>query len=362
MTIRIAQILPALNRGGMERFSIALAHSLQTTFATQLFCTSEAGPLSGVAESLGLRVRVARSPILANFWPQELLSELRSFSPTVIHSHSGSWLKAAVAGKTLGVSRVIHTIHGFHEGRLWLHEPIERLAVRKTDAIVAVSEEQAQYAIERLHAPSARVHIIRNGIDTSRYRAIADARRTRFSSTDKPLVVGFIGRLIDVKDPLLLLEGFQRAAEQLAGNADISLEYVGDGPLRSTLSEAIARSRHKQSISLHGAVDDVSTYLERFDLLVLSSRSEGTSLAALEAMAAGCPVVAFDVGGNGDLLNGECGVLIKERSTEALASAIVNIALSRSMLERISANAFKKVNREYSLEAAVNKYLELYFA
>jgi len=101
--------------------------------------------------------------------------------------------------------------------------------------------------------------------------------------------------------------------------------------------------------------------LNLFDIFVLSSLSEGTSMSLLEAMAAELPSVVTNVGGNPAIINhGEHGLLVEPRDTEALAAAIVEILTDRDKYEKFSRNSLKRVKNHYSIEKMVETYTEIY--
>jgi glycosyltransferase involved in cell wall biosynthesis len=173
---------------------------------------------------------------------------------------------------------------------------------------------------------------------------------------DGPLV-GIVGRLVA-----------QKAHEQfLAAMADVvravpaaQALVVGDGPRRAELEALAAASGLGGHVTFTGARRDARALIERFDVLVFSSRWEGLSIAALEALAAGTPVVSTDVEGMRELLAGGAGSLVPLGSADALASAVVELLRSPELRAGMGAAGRELVARRYAPDAMRDAYLALY--
>jgi glycosyltransferase involved in cell wall biosynthesis len=200
------------------------------------------------------------------------------------------------------------------------------------------------------------VEVLHNAIDV---RAISTAGRSDAIEEDLPgergFRVGVVGRLEYRKDHLALV----RAAAHVVSEIPRAVFFlVGEGPERPKIEAEVDRLSLRDHVFLLGERRDVPQILHSFDVYVLCSITEGLSLSILEAMAAGCPVVATNVGGNPELLDeGRAGILTPSRDPETLAHAIVR--LLRSPTEREAfAQAGKDRASEYFDVRSVTRRLE----
>jgi glycosyltransferase involved in cell wall biosynthesis len=220
-------------------------------------------------------------------------------------AHRGQWAHAVTA-------------HGFTGGgwRDRVYESIGRWLMTRADATIAVSHPLAAL-LRSAGVPAARLHVLPNVLGPV---AAADRRAARaalgLSDTDR--VVGFIGRLGREKGADQLLA----AVPQLPLGTRVVL--VGDGPERGAL-EAQAASRPPSQVTFAGTVTDAGRLVRAFDVICLPSRTEGTPMVLLEALAAGVPAVAFGVGGIPDVLAAAPEWLVPPGDTAALARGLTAV-------------------------------------
>lgn len=331
--IKICRIVTRLNIGGPARQAVFLSRALNgdrydTCLVTGVPEAGE-GDMGYLAAQHGLQRYVVpqlRRPLhpwrdLRAFWGVWRL--LRREQPLILHTHTA---KAGALGRCAGwlynlTGRMrhrhrprlvmVHTFHGhvlagyFGTMTTKLFTWIERQLARVTDRIVVVSEAAKQDLVARRIGQPERITVIPLGFDL---RALlnAEQRQGMFRAAHRleglPLV-GFVGRLVPIKQPGLLL----RAAARLKAQAPIPAGrvryvFVGDGELRASLEE-LARSLGLacEVLFLGWQRDLVEVYAD-LDVVCLTSLNEGLPAALIEAMAAGKPVVATDVGGVRELL------------------------------------------------------------
>jgi glycosyltransferase involved in cell wall biosynthesis len=293
---------------------------------------------------------------------------LRAGSYTLVHTHtSKGGLVGRLAAKLAGIPIVIHTVHGFafHEEsprlELCLYSLLEKLAARCCDKVVTVSEFHRDWA-ERLGigGPSKLV-AIPNGIQASLPEP-RDRRALRASLNlgwDEFVVLA-TGRLAPQKG----LEDLVRAVPLIASRLDTPLKVVllGDGPLRAGLEALTDACRARDRVVFAGFQAQVSDYLSACDVVALPSLWEGLSIALLEAMAAGKPIVTTRIGSNVEVSrNGECALLVPPHAPAALADAIVELATepARAWLMGQSASAiFQETYTEDRMSAAYRSLYE----
>lgn len=217
--------------------------------------------------------------------------------------------------------------------------------------IVAVSHEE-EAEIRRLGVPRGRIHLIPNGIRPLN-AAKREPARTRLGLGTTDRVIGFVGRLVPQKDPLLALAAFSRLRDPY-----VSLVIIGDGPLRADVEAEIRRLGIDSKVMLLGELP-ARNLIPAFDLLVLSSRYEGLPYVALEAMSAGIPVAATSTGGVQELLGSGAGLVVPVGDECALSSALARLLEDRDLVAR-AAEAGRQVSQRYGVEAMVNANEHLY--
>jgi glycosyltransferase involved in cell wall biosynthesis len=170
--------------------------------------------------------------------------------------------------------------------------------------------------------------------------------------------VAQVGRLTAQKDYPTFLAAAARVAAQVA---DVDFLVVGEGELRTALEAEVERLNLGSRVRFLGLRHDVSTLLGAVDVLALTSRYEGLPNAVIEAMATGAIAVATDVGGARDLLApGESGFIVPPGDAEAVAEAILAVLRAPEAARRIAAAARRRIETDFTVEAMVQRTMELY--
>jgi glycosyltransferase involved in cell wall biosynthesis len=224
----------------------------------------------------------------------------------------------------LGVARragiaAVTTVHGFIGGD-WQGRIYERMQVRafkRFDAVVAVSQVLRDQLLQR-GIRSDRLHLVANAWSGDPPIPRDEARR-RLGLPSDAVVIGWIGRLSPEKGPDLAV----RAMASLPSS--VSLSFVGEGRERESTSRLAGELGVSDRIRWHGSVPAAGSLLRAFDAVLLSSRTEGTPIVLLEAMAAGVPVVAMAVGGVPAALIPGAGTLVEPGSVAGLSAALASV-------------------------------------
>jgi glycosyltransferase involved in cell wall biosynthesis len=351
----------------MERLIGELVSRLDAhRFESHLLVLSYVGRFG---EDLSHRVTLHRPPRLSKWsmvWPRRLAAAIASVDPDIVHTHGGVWYKASLAARLAGVRRIVHTDHGRIVPDPWRSRWLHRMASRRTDVIVAVSEPLHDYLARRVVAEQSRVVTLINGVDTNVWCPRSDdgvLRRELGLATDVP-ILGSIGRLQPIKGYDVMVDAYARLRADWRRPGPVPVLVVGgDGPDRARLLEARPRLDLDGGLFLLGWRDDVESLHAAFALFTMSSRSEGTSVSLLEAMSAGlCPVVT-DVGGNRDVLGPELQHrLVRAEDPAALAAAWTAALEDPHALQRDAAIARRRVEQQFSLDTMVRGYQRLYEA
>jgi glycosyltransferase involved in cell wall biosynthesis len=294
-----------------------------------------------------------------------LIRELRRFRPHIVHTHTakGGTL-GRLAARLCGVPIVVHTFHGhvfdgyFHPLVARGFVAIERGLGRITDAIVTLSPRQRADITERYRiVPRYRTYVVPLGFDLARFVEAARLRgelRRELGIGDAPLVT-IVGRLTAIKDHALLFAAMARVE-------GAHLCVVGGGEQERELREQASGLGLSGRAHFLGFRADLDRILADTDVVALTSKNEGTPVALIEALAAGCSVAAAAVGGVPDVLEeGRWGELASERTPEAVADAVHRALVAhRARPMRAVEAARTYVLDKYGIDRLVTDHVCLY--
>jgi len=279
----------------------------------------------------------------------------------IIHAHNAAMgVISSIVGWLTGKKVVVKIpslkyVHYLNGGSL--SRDIRRwIITRKTDRFIAVSTEMLQALINSGIARE-KLALITNGIELTAFRNTnPSALRNDVLGESQTPVVLFVGRLVKEKGVDRLL----RVWESLPGHERMLLLIVGDGPLRADLESQTKNLRLFPSVQFLGHQTDVSKLYAMADLFVLPSNTEGMSNSLLEAMAAGLPVVASNVGGNRDVIkHQQSGFLVDWEDTELCAGILLSLLADPELRQRIG-NAARTHVSAFAMEDVTKRYQNLY--
>jgi glycosyltransferase involved in cell wall biosynthesis len=281
---------------------------------------------------------------------------IRTVRPDLVHGHSSIGGAAArLAAIGTGVPRV-YTPNGLLRSRGAL--AIERRLGRLTEAIVAVSETEAEVAARDGLAWPQRIVVIPNGIELDDPGPPVVDLRARMGIDGATPLVGTVARLAHQKAP----EVFVRACARVAAAVpDARFVLVGEGPLARLVGAEISAAgldgRMLHLPGLHGA----PTLMRELDVFVLSSRYEGGPYAPLEAMRAGTPIVLTDVTGSRDTVeHGVSGLVVPPDDPAALAAAVARLLADPALRRRLAQAAQARLARRFDVRLMADRLANLY--
>lgn len=374
----LVHVIHRLDTGGMENGLVNLVNRLPSDrFRHTIVPLSETGPIASRITNAEVRIeplRLRPGPLVRAL--PRLWRLFRRLGPSIVHTRNVGTLEAQIAALLAGVPVRIHGEHGWE-----VHDLVgssasllrtRRLLRGLVHAQIALSAPTFAYLRDRVGVPQARLHSICNGVDTQRFRpreSSASAGAIIASGTrddPSPIVAGYVGRLADVKNPMLLVDAFERLRIRLK-SADptlaerLRLRILGDGPLAEALRERIARSPERSAIELAGSRDDIDRCMRDLDIYALPSLAEGISNTLLEAMASALPCVATSVGGNAELIeDGICGTLVTTDDAEALAQALERYVREPRLRECHGTRARARAVERFGLDRMIGEYETLY--
>jgi glycosyltransferase involved in cell wall biosynthesis len=348
--------------GGLERVVQALAagqrrHGHRVAVMAVVAAADAADGFVAPLRAAGVEVLEAVLPGRGYLRERAALRRLcEALRPGVVHTHGyrPDVVDSGVA-RRFGAA-AITTVHGFTAGD-WKNRLYERLQVRafrRFDAVVAVSRPQA----ERLPldgVPRSRIHLVPNawmGSTGSLGRAEA---RCALGVTDDAVLIGWVGRITRPKGPDVLVEALPLVPDRTA-----RLVMLGDGPEQAALRDRAAALGVSDRIVWPGLVQDAARLFAAFDVLALSSRTEGTPIVLFEAMAAGVPIVATRVGGVPDVVGTAEALLVPPEDPVALADAIGEALGDRASAAARARAAQTRLAERFALEPWLARYEDVY--
>lgn len=377
----ILHVIDNLDIGGAQALLILLARHCAPAFRTVVCSLQPGHALRSRLETAGAEVHVLGRPRpsilnparLAGYALQnvrDIVALSRRVKAEVIHCHLSDavFLGAAASyfAGDIGVVITKHTPHtlperAFPDARNLLRRIILQVVYRRARKIIAVSHETERALRRDFALPPNRVVQIPNGvaIGSSAAPAPEDLRASLGLAEDDVAVLN-VGRLVPVKGQSCLLESMSLLADR---HPNIKLFIAGDGECRPQLARRINELGLDGRVRLLGDRSDVGSLLAAADIAAFASLSEGTSLAVLESMAAGKPIVATDIDGNRDVLTHmEDSLLVPPGAPRPMADAVALLAEDRQLAHRLASAAWRKADAEFDFDRVAEAYQDIWQA
>ena len=380
--VKVLRVIARLNMGGPALHVAYLTAGLEprgyrTTLVAGELSHGE-GSMAFVAEELGVSfVRVPQlhreiSPLGDAVAVIRLARFIRRERPQLLHTHTA---KAGAVGRIAALLAgrndrpiLVHTFHGhvlrgyFGPLKTGFFRLVERSLARVTDALVAVSPQVRDDLVALGVGPAPKFAVVRLGIELEQRVASSPGGRERARALlgipPERFVVAWIGRMTGVKRTGDVLLALKRLRER---GVDASLCLVGSGPDRDDVEE----SAHRLGIARHcfylGYQRDVADWYAAADAVILPSSNEGTPVTAIEALAAGRPVVATRVGGVPDVVrDGVDGYLVGPGDVDGLAGRLAALARDPDLRRRMGEAGRARVLDRYAVSRLVDDVDRLY--
>jgi glycosyltransferase involved in cell wall biosynthesis len=358
--IRVLHIVAPARQGGMERVvtMLSAAQRREGTHVAAVLSPAQVPDHPFIAGLATVGVPVTTVAVPARRYLREyrsLRDLIGRLQPGVVHTHGyHADVIGGAAARSVGACTV-STVHGFLGVPLrnWLYERLQLIALRRANALLAVSsplvDRLAQAGISR-----SRIHLVLNGFAPTGPNKSRSAARRELGIPENALVVGWVGRLSREKGADVMLEAMA------ACKPPWQLSMIGDGPQRKRLRQRADELGIADRISWHGPIANAGTLFSAFDAFVLSSRTEGTPIALLEAMNACVPIVAAQVGGVPDMVTSADAMLVPAEQPAMIAQSLAAMLRDPSAANERSLRARERVVRQFSADAWLAAVDEVY--
>jgi glycosyltransferase involved in cell wall biosynthesis len=358
--MKILTVITESEMGGAQVHAVDLVSGVRE-YCEVALATGDTGYLTERAKALGISVHIVPGLIRAFNARQDLRALLglirliRQIRPDVIHAHT---YKAGLLGRLAAFACGVPSVYTAHTwcfqpgtGNWWKKIGLigEWLSARLSYRIITVSEANRSMALSFHVGSRRRIETVHNGVRDLAIRAQPAA--------SGPPTIMMVARFVVQKDQASLIE----ALGQVKG--DWRARFVGDGP---TLQHALARVRElgiADRVEFLGERKDVPQLLSQANIFALTTHLEGLPLGILEAMRAGLPIVASDVGGICETIDdGQTGFLIPHGDQETLRASLQKLIDSAALRLRMGKASREKYEREFGYQGMLNKTIEIYRA
>jgi glycosyltransferase involved in cell wall biosynthesis len=317
----------SLNLGGAERLASQLATTLSDEFDIAVACLDEAGLWAGEVRAAGVPVyELYRQRGIDLVVPARLAGIARARGVGLMHAHQYSpFFYAALARVLSPTTRLLFHEHGRHYPEV---SSPKRIAVNRyalghlASRVVAVSADVRERLITFEGMPRGLIEVVYNGTKAPPPASAPErqAIREKLGLAPGDVVAGTVGRLDPVKNVPLAVRALAALGPE---HPELKLLVVGDGPARREIEAEAAARAVTSSVVMTGFRDDAPELVRAMDMFLLPSKTEGTSLALIGAMAAGIPAIATAVGGNPEVVeDGVTGLLVAPESEPGLIAAM----------------------------------------
>jgi len=359
---KLLHVTASLDQGGAETVLFNLVRGLAPLYDQQVVSFRD-GPFNQRIAALGIPVYVLPAGFLRFF---VLYRTVRAQHPDAIHSLL--WSSNAIMrfyARVLKIPLVcaIHSPFNTNKGNSRLRSFIDRFTANWATRTVFVSQNVGERATITPYVTRDRRMIIPNGIVIAELQAIAQAHgltrvdtRVKLGLNDSDFVIGTVGRLVPVKNQIILIKLVEKLCEKYP---NLRLIIVGHGPLQAELTHVIREKGLSGQIKLVQGVG--AAYYPLFDCFALPSKTEGLSMALLEAMSFGLPVlVARTAGWHGVITSGVNGLVFDPENLAEFAEHVERLVHDRTLRQYLGGQAYKTVNKFFTTEIMVAGYCQLF--
>ena len=283
---------------------------------------------------------------------------------TILDTHNPvASILSRLAAKSVGIKKVMYTVHGFffYKGASLknnlLFKPVEFVMARLTDIIITTNLEDYE-AAKKMKVRKKVYYVPGVGVDVDNIAELnveKSKKRAEFGIPEDSFVMTSVGESIKRKNHETAIKAFARVH-----TSDMYYIVVGDGELYPYLKKLVKELDVEENVLLPGYRKDANEILKASDLYVFPSYQEGLSVALMQAMAAGLPVVASKIRGNVDcIIQGKGGITVQPDDIEGMSNAIVKLKNDMDLRNKFGAFNIQKV-KEFSKEMVYEKNIIIF--
>ena len=353
-TTKVLHVIARMNVGGTARYVSELVEAIpDSKLATGFVQGSEVEDPS-VSQLPVIRINhLGRKISLVNDYKawRELREAVRECKPEIIHTHT---FKAGIIGRLVsGTHKRIHTFHGhlFEDNSFSGLEKkiitlVEKWLAPRANVLVSVGLNVGKELREAGIGVGQKWVSIAPGVEALTLLEKSEARKS-IGVNESEMLIGWMARMTSVKNPNLLLQVASRLP-------DVQFVMAGGGDLLETI-----KSNAPENVKVIGWAD-AATFWSAVDIAISTSDNEGMPVALIEAQLSGVPVIATNVGSNGEVIQDEETGLIASRSVDALVGAVNRFTSLPSLIRTQGDKGRDRASKEFSLEKMIRSHADLY--
>lgn len=373
--LAVGHVLHRLYRAGAEMLAADLTRQLKDRYRFVFLCLDEIGPLGEELAGEGFTViDLKRTPGVDLALAKRLAQAVGEHRIGLLHAHqytpffyaSASRLPPARFWPT-GRPPILFTEHGRHypDERRAKRVLANRFLLAKRDRVTAVATWIKQALIDHEGIAGHRIEVVLNGIDPTRFSlATPELRRKvrrELGLADHQVAIMQVARFHPVKDHETAVRGFADAQTQVPGPLEPILFLVGEGEKKEAVESQVRQLGLSDRVRFLGIRKDIARLLAAADVFLLSSLSEGISVTLLEAMGAGLPIVATNVGGNGEVVaDGQTGLLSPRGDAQTLGRNLARLITEADLRSRLGGKGRKRLLDIFTQDRMHARYAAIY--
>ena len=307
---------------------------------------------------------------------QKIAKLIDWFQPDIVHTHAS---KAGALGRLAAFRKnvpvVVHTFHGnvfhsyFNKAKTQAYIAIERQLAAQTNAVVAISPLQKKELVDTFKVVDEdKVEVIPLGFDLERFRINQDVKREnfreKFNIQPDELAIGIIGRLVSIKNHSLFLKVAMQT--QLKSDKKLRFIIIGDGDLKASLIKEAKQmqvefERGNLNITFTSWIKNIDEAIAGLDIIVMTSKNEGTPVSLIEAQAGSKAVITTDVGGIKDIiLPNESGLISPSDDDLLMTKNLLRLIDDSKLREEMGSSGSKFVKNRFTYQRLADDMDVLY--
>ncbi|MEK7847097.1 MAG: glycosyltransferase [Nitrospinota bacterium] len=358
--INVVQVVEDLKLGGLERVIENITMHLDPQrFHASVLCLSRGGEIAERLAANGKDVEILGIENYHSLFSiMKVARWLKSKDINIIHTHG---YPAGVLGRTAaviaGIKHIFHHVHTTYLDMRVRNYLMEKILGIFTDKVICCSDAVKRHTENTIGISKNKLTILYNGIPEPDLKdaSILTGIRQSLHILEDFKIIGCVASLVPHKGHKYLLEAFRKID-------NVYLLLAGDGILRNELERFTDELGIKNRVIFVGYNMDITPYFQIMDIFVLpSSEREGLSISVIEAMAAGKPVIATDVGGNREaVVDGVTGILVEPKDKDALAKAINKLLESPQLMQEMGKNGRERYLKNFTLNQMMKELEKVY--
>ncbi len=367
--IKILHVVLSLDYGGTEKIVVDIANNLSSEeFESSIICMDRYGGRASELKKDVMIYLMSRKPGLSvkNFYSFYKL--LKKVKPDIVHFRNfATYFWGCFVSRFQRDCRIVYSDHSEivrnyeanEKGKLLLRKLFKYI----TDNFMTNSLTFKEKLVECVHIDPKNIAVIKNGVDTSKYYPMDSVHkrelRDKYGFGNKEYIIGIVASFSPKKNIFLAIKAMLDIVSKLPSAV---LVLVGEGELEKELRELVNKNALSDKVYLLGLVKEVNDVLNIFDLFLFPSfTGEGMPNAVMEAMAARIPVVASDIPGNIEILEGgNRGVLFTNNDMDSLVECVLRLANDKELSNQVTEKAYQYIKKEMSLHRMIERCENFY--